>query len=93
MIKFTQKMTMHLNGGKKFSELRYDIFVDGKPTKFKRVTRTNGSPKYIKNQDVIYDSTKPDDETSAFDILGTRGVGLQDWLIANVKVEEEKMPK
>jgi hypothetical protein len=84
-MKFTQRMTMHLNGGDKFSELRYDILADGKPTNLKRVTRTNGRPKYLKTQDVIWDTTKPDDPAAAFDVLATKGVGLQEWLEANAK--------
>jgi hypothetical protein len=35
-MKFTQRMTMHLNGGRKFSELHYAILADGKPTNLKR---------------------------------------------------------
>jgi hypothetical protein len=87
-VKFTQQMAMHLNGGSKFSELRYKIFADGKPTTFMRVTRTDGSPKYTKTQDVIFDTTRPDDPAACYDVLNAKPGGLQAWLEANVKPQE-----
>lgn len=72
--KFTQQMTMHMNGGSKFSELHYAVYRDGVKTQIVRGVRTNGSPKYIK----AYDIFRCGDET--FDVLETKGVGLQDWL-------------
>lgn len=87
---FTQRMTMHLNGGTKFSELRYEILADGKPTSLRRVVRTSGSPKYLKTQDVIWDSDKADDPSAAFDVLATKGVGMVAWLENHVKVHEAK---
>ena len=80
-MKFTQKMSMHLNGGSKFSQLNFDIFADGKPTNLTRVTRTAGSPKYLKTVDVISDGE------SRFDVLQTRGVGMEKWLTEHVKVQ------
>jgi hypothetical protein len=77
---------MHLNGGKKFSELQYNIFADGKPTNLKRVTRTDGSPNYVKTVDVIWDVTKPDDPEAAFSVLETKGAGMQAWLESHVLI-------
>lgn len=81
-MKFTQKMSMHLNGGSKFSQFNFDIFADGKPTNLHRVTRTGGSPKYLKTQDIISDGELQ------FDVLATRGVGMEQWLSEHVKVTE-----
>jgi len=83
-IKFTQRMTMHLNGGSKFSELRYEILADDKPTTLKRTTRTSGSPKYLKTQDVIWDTRDPDAPEAIFDVLATKGVGMTEWLESRV---------
>lgn len=80
-IAFTQRMTMHLNGGSKFSELRFDILADGKPTTLKRVTRTNGRPKYMKTQDLFWDTCDPD---AFFDMLAAKGVGVTAWLESRV---------
>lgn len=79
--KFTQRMTTHLNGGSKFSELRYSVFRDGEPTAVRRVTRTNGSPKYLKTQDVFLLGEE------VFDVLATKGAGLEEWLTAHAKPE------
>lgn len=46
MTKFTQRMTLHLNGGSKYSELHYVICADGEETKITRHVRTDGSPNY-----------------------------------------------
>lgn len=86
---FTQRMTMHLNGGSKFSELHYDILADGKPTNLKRSTRTSGRPKYIKTDDVIYDKGDPDNPEKCFDVLAAKGVGLVAWLEAHAKVQPD----
>ena len=80
-MKFTQRMMMHLNGGSEFSQLNYAIFADGKPTNLSRVTRTGGSPKYLKTVDVISDGQ------SEFDVLATRAVGMEEWLKSHVVVE------
>ena len=85
-MKFTQRLTMHLNGGKKFSERRYDLFADGKSTNLKRVTRTIGSPRHLVSVDVILDVRNPDNPVE-FDLLETN-VGLQAWLEANVVITE-----
>jgi hypothetical protein len=44
--KLTQVMTLHLNGGSKFSELHYKILADGAETGITLHERTNGSPNY-----------------------------------------------
>ena len=72
--KFTQSMTMHLNGGNKFSELHYDVERDGAPTKIKRYTRTSGRPRYVKTDDFFACGD------ARFDILETKGVGMAAWL-------------
>ena len=43
---FTQRLTMHLNGGSKFSALAYEILADGAATGITRHKRTDGRPKY-----------------------------------------------
>lgn len=74
---------MHLNGGSEFSELHYEIFADGKPTRITRHTFTDGSPRYVKKADVL---RYGEDE---FDILATRGVGMQEWMEAHtIKLSE-----
>jgi hypothetical protein len=78
MIKWTQNMAMHLNGGSKFSVLTYDLFADGKPTGITRHTRTSGSPKYLKTADELHCGQQ------TFDILGTHGKGMMDWLNARL---------
>lgn len=77
MSAWTQKMTMHLNGGREFSTLAYDVFVDGQPTNIVHVIQTNGSPKYLKTSDVLRCGQEE------FDILATHGVGMKEWLEAH----------
>ena len=54
MTKFTQSMTLHLNGGSKFSELHYEVLADGKKTHITRHTRTDGSPHYYVTADELH---------------------------------------
>ena len=80
--RWTQQMSMHLNGGSKFSELVFRLYRDGQETgitrrTLTRRTRTNGSPKYLKTIDVLQSG----DET--FDILATRGQGMLQWCEAH----------
>jgi len=75
--KWTQQMALHLNGGSKFSQLNYNVFCDGQNTGIVRVTRTNGSPDYLKTIDKL---VLGDEE---FDILATHGVGVTEWLEAH----------
>jgi hypothetical protein len=81
---FTQSMSMHLNGGEKFSQLNFKIFRDGQPTDIVRITCTSGSPKYLKTVDEF----RCGDDT--FDVLETRGTGLSEWLDAHSKPAEVK---
>lgn len=73
-MKFTQSLTMHLNGGKDFSALQYKILCDGKPTNIIRVRKTGGSPKYLITSDIFACGKEE------FDNLAAKGVGLQEWL-------------
>jgi len=86
--KWTQKMSMHLNGGSEFSQLNHDVYADGEPTGIVRVTRTSGSPKYLKTVDKLCDGSEE------FDVLATRGVGMEDWLnarmLARVEAKEQR---
>lgn len=75
--KFTQQMTMHLNGGSHYSELHYHVSADGVETDIYRFKRTDGSPKYLITQDIFVCG---DDQ---FDCLAARGQGLMDWLEAH----------
>lgn len=75
--KFTQNMTMHLNGGNEFSELHYKVLLDGKDTGITRHTRTNGSPKYK----IIADEFHAGEDT--FDVMETHGKGMKEWLEAH----------
>lgn len=77
--KLTQTMTMHLNGGSKFSRLVFAILADGVDTGITRVTETSGSPKYLKTADELH---KGED---VFDILGTKGVGAEAWILARLE--------
>lgn len=76
--RLTQKMTMHLNGGSKFSELHYRILADGKEAGITRYRRTAGRPKYLVTADVLGCG----DET--FDVLAAKGVGMVDWILARL---------
>jgi phosphoribosylformylglycinamidine (FGAM) synthase-like enzyme len=42
----TTKLTMHVNGGSKFSELHYEVLADKQPTGITIHKRTDGSPNY-----------------------------------------------
>jgi hypothetical protein len=42
----TQRLTLHLNGGDKFSELHYEVLADKEPTGITIHKRTDGSPNY-----------------------------------------------
>lgn len=82
--KWTQTMTMHLNGGSKFSSLVYKILCDGKETNIQRATATNGSPRYLKTADEFLCG---DD---VYDMLARKGEGLEEWLEAHHPAEVGK---
>lgn len=76
-MKFTETMTMHLNGGSKFSELHYRVSGDGRELPIMHYRRTDGSPKYLITDDVFHCTACGAD----FDGIATRRVGLMAWLI------------
>lgn len=75
-MKFTESMTLHLNGGSKFSELHSRVSGDGRELPIMHRRRTDGSPKYLITDDVFH-CTACDAE---FDRLAAEGAGLVDWL-------------
>lgn len=79
-MKFTQQLTMHLNGGSDYSVLQFAVLADGKPTQIQHVQRTDGRPRYTIVVDVF--SCGGDE----FDVLATRRIGLMQWLIDHVDV-------
>ena len=80
--KLTQTMTMHLNGGRKFSRLVYKILADGKDTGITRMTATNGSPKYLKTADELHKGEE------VFDIMAAKGVGMEAWILSHMEVAD-----
>jgi hypothetical protein len=64
----TTRLTLHLNGGSKFSERHEDILADGEPTGMTMHTRTDGSPEYritvkeIHDGDATLDMLDPDSD-------------------------------
>jgi hypothetical protein len=80
---FRQQMTLHLNGGSKFSAFRYRILANGKETGIVRHKKTNGSPKYLITEDFFICGDE------RFDVMATKGVGLQAWLEAHATTEHE----
>lgn len=78
--KFTERLVMHLNGGRNFSVLEYRVLADGKETAIRHVKKTSGSPKYLLTEDVF----QCEDHT--YDRLKLRGVGLKEWLQAHASI-------
>lgn len=76
-MKFREHMTMHMNGGSKFSELHYRVSGDGQELPITHHRRTDGSPKYLITADVFSCKKCGSD----FDCLATRRVGLMAWLL------------
>lgn len=74
-MKFTEQMTMHLNGGSEFSELRYRVYGDGRELPITHARRTDGSPKYLITDDMFRCTCGAE-----FDRLAAKGVGLVAWL-------------
>lgn len=75
-MKFTQDLTMHMNGGSKFSELHYRVRGDGRELPITHHTRTNGRPKYLITDDVFRCKVCE----AEFDCVATKRVGLLAWL-------------
>ena len=85
MPEFTQRLTMHLNGGSKFSTLDYAVYADGRPTPIVRGRRTGGRPKYLVTDDVFYCKACK----AEYDVLAPGGrSGLPAWLEAHAGCEE-----
>ncbi len=80
---FTRRRLMHLNGGREWSSTTYEIFRDDQPTGIIRFRKTNGSPKYLITEDLLWK-----DEES-FDVMATQGVGMQEWLESHSRGEAE----
>lgn len=80
--KLTQTLKMHLNGGKKFSRLVHAVLADGKDTGITRIVETSGSPKYLKTADEFHKGEE------VFDVLATKGVGMEAWLLDRIPKEE-----
>ena len=86
---FAQVMTMHVNGGSKYSELHYRIYSDGEPTAITRHKRTGGRPRYLIEMDVFRCGE------AEFDNLAARGRGLMEWVTAQhaaTKAAKEATP-
>lgn len=83
--KWTQSMTMHLNGGSKFSSLIYKVLCDGKPTNIQRARETNGSPQYLITADEFLCGG------DVYDMLARKGEGLEEWLEAHHADEVSKV--
>ena len=73
---FTQRLTMHLNGGRHHSRLLYRVVVDGRNTAITRVRTTDGSPRYRITGDAFLCA----DCGGEFDNLAARNAGLLEWL-------------
>ena len=73
---FTQRLTMHLNGGRHYSRLRYRIAADGRDTAITRIRATDGSPRYRITGDAFLCA----DCGGEFDNLEPRDAGLLEWL-------------
>jgi hypothetical protein len=87
--RLTQSMTMHLNGGSKFSELHYKILANGKETGITRYKRTSGSPGYLVTDDFLLSGGHGGEE---FDVLATKGSGMVDWILAHIKIDANGSP-
>lgn len=76
-MRFTEQMTMHLNGGSNFSELHYRIYGDGRPLDILHHRCTGGSPKYLIMDDVFVCRVCK----SEFDCIAMGRNGLMGWLL------------
>jgi hypothetical protein len=82
---WTQSMSMHQNGGSKFSQLNFRLYRDGKFSGIIRITRTGGSPKYLKTIDELQAANG-----ETYDVLGKRGSGMLDWCEAHFVESKEE---
>lgn len=81
MPKLTLQMTLHLNGGNKFSELHYKILADGKETGITKHVRTNGKPKYIVTNSEFHFNDE------VFDLM-KEPAGAIEWIEARLSKED-----
>ncbi len=77
-----EHMTMYVDGGGKFTEMRYRVYADGEPTNIYREKRTSGRPRYEITDDIL----RCGDEV--FDIKATKGVGVKEWIVARLSPSE-----
>lgn len=82
MPELTQRTAMHIRGSG-YSVIEFEIFADGKPTKIRRVTRTNGKAPYLKEVDsLVYCGEE-------FNLLDRKGQSAAAWIEARLSREEE----
>ena len=79
--KLTQRMTMHLNGGSKWSELHYEVLADGEPTGVTIHKRTNGSPDYR------YTAFEVHAGEETLDVLKAPPGSMLDWIHARLPLK------
>jgi len=82
---WTQEMSMHLNSGNKFSQLNYRLYRDGKFSGIIRITRTGGSPKYLKTVDELQAANG-----EVYDALNGREGSMLDWCEAHFAETKEE---
>ena len=75
--KLRKRMTAHLNGGPKFSELHYRVTYDGKDTPLSHHRRTDGRPSYKITQDEWHND---EDQSDWLDAMGKSGDEVMAWL-------------
>lgn len=74
----TRRMTMHLNGGSKFSELHYEILADGQKTGITLHERTNGRPHYR------YTARELHFGEETLDLMKPEGEDPEAWILARL---------
>ena len=79
----TQHMTLHLNGGSKFSELHYAIHADGEPTGITLHKRTDGRPEYRYTDVVLRDGEVE------VDLLAEDAPDAVEWIYGRLAPRQE----
>jgi hypothetical protein len=74
----TQRMTLHLNGGNKFSQLHYEVLANGEPTGVTIHKYTDGSPNYKYTGFFV----RCGDEE--LDVLADRKTNIEEWIRARI---------
>ena len=80
----TKHMTLHMNGGSKFSELHYEIRADGKPTGITLHERTNGSPQYK------YTAREMHFGPDTLDLMEKGHPDVTEWILARLVAPREE---